>query len=241
MIQHYPNTPTCLVPDTLIINGKENETVWVYTDKNGHITSDNNATFKDFVFKLVNYSSPNELVGIFKRPIYHEKLAYINEIKLLNSRYLMNCSQQQLGQKDHVVYLQRFIKSNGKKAFLCRTIYKQESSHTCYLITNKKTFWDCDEPEQKRMIVHADDKSNIVKSKHGQILKHTIKCLEDIVKYFRFQRGFKITELVGDFIKDEVGNWWLVNIKAFKVEEKLSTKSSTKINNFVEASEEVQK
>jgi len=31
----------------------------------------------------------------------------------------------------------------------------------------------------------------------------------------RFQRGVTFTELVGDFIKDEEGNWWLVNIKAF--------------------------
>ena len=52
------------------------------------------------------------------------------------------------------------------------------------------------------MIVYAGDKNNIVRSKHGQMLKHTIKCLEDIVKYFRFQIGFKITELVGDFIKE---------------------------------------
>ena len=31
-----------------------------------------------------------------------------------------------------------------------------------------------------------------------------------------FFRGITIEELVGDFVKDETGNWWLVNIKAFK-------------------------
>lgn len=31
-----------------------------------------------------------------------------------------------------------------------------------------------------------------------------------------FFRGIHINELVGDFIKDEMGNWWLINIKAFK-------------------------
>lgn len=30
-----------------------------------------------------------------------------------------------------------------------------------------------------------------------------------------------MTEIVGDFIKDEMGNWWLINIKAFKMIEKL--------------------
>lgn len=52
------------------------------------------------------------------------------------------------------------------------------------------------------MVVKPDKKSTIVKSKQGIILKQTIKYLEEIVKYFRFQRGIKLTELVGDFIKD---------------------------------------
>lgn len=37
----------------------------------------------------------------------------------------------------------------------------------------------------------------------------------------KFFRGIEITELVGDFIKDETGNWWLVNIKALKAVEKI--------------------
>jgi hypothetical protein len=28
-------------------------------------------------------------------------------------------------------------------------------------------------------------------------------------------------ELVGDFLKDEQGNWWLVNIKAFLIEQRI--------------------
>lgn len=36
-----------------------------------------------------------------------------------------------------------------------------------------------------------------------------------------FQRGINLSELVGDFVKDEQGNWWLVNIKAFRIEAKL--------------------
>jgi hypothetical protein len=43
------------------------------------------------------------------------------------------------------------------------------------------------------------------------------------VQYLKLFRGIEITELVGDFIKDETGNWWLVNIKAFKVIEKIKT------------------
>lgn len=37
----------------------------------------------------------------------------------------------------------------------------------------------------------------------------------------RFQRGVNLLQLVADFVKDEEGNWWLVNVKAFLVEAKL--------------------
>lgn len=36
-----------------------------------------------------------------------------------------------------------------------------------------------------------------------------------------FVKGIELSELVGDFIKDESDNWWLINIKAFKVQEKM--------------------
>lgn len=48
------------------------------------------------------------------------------------------------------------------------------------------------------------------------------------MSYLLFHRGINITEIVGDFIKDEVGNWWLVNIKAFKMVERISRLKSPK-------------
>ncbi len=51
-----------------------------------------------------------------------------------------------------------------------------------------------------------------------------------------FHRGISISEIVGDFIKDEMENWWLVGIKAFKIIEKV--KKSLKIKNLVSADEE---
>lgn len=39
--------------------------------------------------------------------------------------------------------------------------------------------------------------------------------LENLVKYLRINLGVVFEELIGDFIKDEAGTWWLVNIKGF--------------------------
>lgn len=43
------------------------------------------------------------------------------------------------------------------------------------------------------MVAKPEYKSTIVKSKQGAILKETSKALQEIVKYFRFQRGIKLT------------------------------------------------
>lgn len=98
--------------------------------------------------------------------------------------------------------LQRFIKSNGSKAFICRTIYSTESSSECFLITNSRNFHDKTEAENKKFVVKAGDKSTIVRSKQGKNLEETLKYLKEIVQYLVFFRGVRVTEIVGDFIKD---------------------------------------
>lgn len=144
----------------------------------GHVRRETNINFKDFVAKITSYTSPNELVGILKRPIFSEKFTYSNDFRLFNSRYLQNSSQQQIGQKDQVFCLQRFVKSSGGRPLLCRTIYNRDNSSVCYLITNSRNFYDKNEPENKKFVAKAGDKSTIVKSKQGKILQETLRYLK---------------------------------------------------------------
>jgi len=67
-----------------------------------------------------------------------------NDVKLLNSRYLHNLSLQQLG--DQLITLQKYIKSHGKRAFLCRTVFSADGHPYCFLITNDMDFYDEDVP-----------------------------------------------------------------------------------------------
>jgi hypothetical protein len=59
--------------------------------------------------------------------------------------------------------------------------------------------------------------SRIVKAIQGKHLTETCKYLSAITDYMKLYRGISFSEMVGDFIKDEAGNWWLINIKAFQV------------------------
>jgi hypothetical protein len=203
------------------MNEKEAELMWIFTDEQGHIRRETNINFKDFVNKLTSFSSPNELVAMLKRPIFSEQLTYCNDLRLFNARYLQSSSQQQMAQKDQVCCLQRFVKSNGGRPFLCRTIYNRDSSSECFLITNTRDFYGSTEPENRKYVASAGDRSTIVKSKQGTNLQQTMKPLREIVQYMKFFRGIELSEVVGDFIKDEAGNWWMVNIKALRVVEKV--------------------
>lgn len=96
-------------------------------------------------------------------------------------------------------------------------MYNVDGCSECFLITNSRNFYDKGESENKKYVVKAGDKSTIVRSRQGKNLEETVKSLKEIVQYMVFFRGIRLSEIVGDFIKDEMGNWWLVNIKAFKI------------------------
>lgn len=74
----------------------------------------------------------------------------------------MNSSQQQMGQKEHVMCLQRFVKSNGSKSFLCRTVYSQTHSSECYLITNTRNFLTKISPRIRSLLSSLETKVRLL-------------------------------------------------------------------------------
>lgn len=98
-----------------------------------------------------------------------------NDVKLLNSRYLHNLSLQQMG--DQLITLQKYIKSHGKRAFICRTVYSTDTHPSCFLITNQIDFYDEEIPENKRFLVAypqnnlSEKRVTIVKSVNGRHLQ----------------------------------------------------------------------
>lgn len=55
----------------------------------------------------------------------------------------------------------------------------------------------------------------IVQTCRGKQVEETVPYLNNIVRYLDIHLGAKFLELIGDFIKDEAGVWWLINIKGF--------------------------
>lgn len=130
---------------------------------------------KDFISKITSFCSPNELTATLKRLTNKEgDNNFGNDVKLVNSRYLHNLSLQQLG--DQIVCIQKYVKSHGDHAFICRTVFSKHSHSHCFLITNKVSYFDEEVPENKRFLVtnahsHVSaKKSTIVRSATGKNL-----------------------------------------------------------------------
>lgn len=187
-----------LIPDTLVINEREHPLLWLYTNPQGRVEGNSNISLKDYVGKITSYCSPNELTAALKRLTAKEgDNNFGNDVKLVNSRYLHNLSLQQLG--DQVICIQKFVKSHGNHAFICRTVYSKNAQSHCFLITNKPSYFDEQIPENKRYLVtntHShvtSKKATIVRSSTGRNLFETLPFLKEIVRYMRFQRGINMT------------------------------------------------
>jgi hypothetical protein len=46
----------------------------------------------------------------------------------------------------------------------------------------------------------------------------------NIIKYFGWVLGVEFGELIADYVKDEAGTWWLVNVKAFRITKEVAKK-----------------
>lgn len=60
-------TAMVLIPDTLIINEREQPLLWIYTNAQGRLEKNTNISLKDYVSKITSYCSPNELTATMKR------------------------------------------------------------------------------------------------------------------------------------------------------------------------------
>lgn len=206
------------MPDTIVYHDLESN-YWLYSNEACVVWRTDNFNFKTVSSKLSNFCSDNELVAIFKSDAASTNV----RSKLLTSQDLSMVSQQvgtQGSEKSRCV-IQRYIKSIGSKAFKVRTVWSKDSPPFCFIVTNKSGYYEYDGVQDiyKYMVVPElrNPTCTIFKTNKGKQLNDTLPYVENVVKFFRGAYGADITKIAADFIKDESGIWWMVNIKAIQV------------------------
>jgi len=117
------------------------------------------------------------------------------------------------------------FKQTNKDSF----VSKAPSVH---IITNKSSFYERDHtlkggkkiPELQLYTTYQSKKlgtCNIIQSYSGIYLKQTLHYIKNLLRFLKINTGIEFEEIVCDFIKDEAGTWWLINVKSFIIIQKI--------------------
>ena len=204
------------IPDTIVFN-ESMIPVWIYTGLDGFIYR--TETFHDQLImnRLGVLDNPYEVVSVVKKPMWSELVKRYHGLNtlVLNSLDLKTRLNELLSGEPCAV--QRFIKSKGPVAFVCRTFYRKAKKAQVYIISNKFSFRNEKEEPRKRCLTSSADmeNSNIIISPNGKYLEETLPILKRIVAYLETNLSIEVLEFAGDFIKDDNDQWWFVTCKAF--------------------------
>ncbi|OQR84762.1 hypothetical protein ACHHYP_12967 [Achlya hypogyna] len=214
----------CWIPDTIVFGGSF-PPIWLYSDKQGMVRKA--IAFQDHhvMDKLGNRRFENDPVVLFKEPVVTKlgagHVVQGNNIKLLSTTELRSALTKAVG-TPVTFALQKFVKAKGPKAFLVRAIYKAGRAPSGWMINNKVPYQAGagaeETPDVRRFCASTgpDGACSFVKlSERACTDVYDINLR--IVKYLEHELRISVETLVGDFVKDDFGQWWLLQVKSFQI------------------------
>ena len=203
------------IPDTIILNDLDTN-YWIYTDIEGYVNRIEEVD-SDVIEKFRSLEKDeNELIGVSKIPIMKDKRLDENQLTLLNLDELEKCLFSKSGSQ---MAIQRFIKCRGPKAFVCRSVWRRDKPPYIYILTNKANYHDDVKNQYLKYVINSKDLDSYFAfySTSGKHLDETMFYMNNIVKFIENHSDIIFDELAGDFVKDEAGIWWFINLKAMKI------------------------
>ena len=203
------------IPDTIILNDLDTN-YWIYTDMEGYVSRIEEVD-SDVIEKFRSLDKDeNELIGVSKIPIMKDKRIDENQLTLLNLDELEKCLFSKSGSQ---MAIQRYIKCRGPKAFVCRSVWRRNKPPYIYILTNKANYHDDVKNQYLKYVINSKDIDSYFAfySTSGKHLEETMLYINNIVKFIENHSDIIFDELAGDFVKDEAGIWWFINLKAMKI------------------------
>lgn len=158
-------------------------------------------------------SHEQQLVAVAKTLQVREAKLCGNQLQLLTFKDVVNILTS-VGSEPMVI--QKFIRSKGNRATLLRTKYEQGKSCCTYSITNRQCY---DEEYVCSLVtdLRKDNSTFVQKSWTGRHVKVTGEYLKTVCEYLGREQGVEVASIVGDFIRDEMDQYWLLGVKGLKV------------------------
>ena len=189
---------------------------WIYTDIEGYVNRVEESD-SDVIEKFKPQNDKNELIAVSKMPIMSDGILGENQLTLLNLEELEKCLFSKSGSQ---IAIQRFVKCRGPRAFLCRSVWRREKPPYVYIFTNKANYLDEDIKNQYlKYVINSKEQGSYSAfySSSGKHLEETMAYMNNIVRFIESHSDIIFDELAGDFVKDEAGIWWFINLKAMKI------------------------
>ena len=203
------------IPDTIVLNDLDTN-YWIYTDIEGYVNRVEESD-SDVIEKFKPQNDKNELIAVSKMPIMSDGILGENQLTLLNLEELEKCLFSKSGSQ---IAIQRFVKCRGPRAFLCRSVWRREKPPYVYIFTNKANYLDEDIKNQYlKYVINSKEQGSYSAfySSSGKHLEETMAYMNNIVRFIESHSDIIFDELAGDFVKDEAGIWWFINLKAMKI------------------------
>lgn len=99
---------------------------------------------------------------------------------------------------------------------MCRSVWRKDKNPYCWIITNKEDFYKENSKNEISKYVTNPRKMGsctIVNTSRGKYVEETTPYLKNIMTYLQIHLGITFKEIAADFIKDESGIWWFINLK----------------------------
>ena len=203
------------IPDTIVLNDLDTN-YWIYTDIEGYVNRVEESD-SDVIEKFKPQNDKNELIAVSKMPIMSDGILGENQLTLLSIEELEKCLFSKSGNQ---IAIQRFVKCRGPRAFLCRSVWRREKPPYVYIFTNKANYLDEDIKNQYlKYVINSKEQGSYSAfySSSGKHLEETMAYMNNIVRFIESHSDIIFDELAGDFVKDEAGIWWFINLKAMKI------------------------
>lgn len=204
---------------------------WLITTSDGYVRRRDK--FNPDVDVLAAFQSDDleEIVAVFKR-----RTNGVSQRQLLTSDELKDIvyNRQSYG----LFAIQAFVHPRKSRATLSRCVWKKEHgggghSFFTYAISNKTSFADTRDRDDLLLDLSVYNCATVNKLR-GMAVEDLEELTDGVAQYIQKGMGMLVNDVVCDFVRDERGEWQMLQIKGFRLAAHRGAGANRRIRDFLE-------
>jgi len=200
------------VPDTVVFEEGCTPT-WYYTNDQGRLMLTHDFELADVQRRFQRKKEPKEVVAVMK-----QAMGFVRNSSSLVDTEKLGPLIGDLAAPSGTVALQRFVCSRQRaELFRCRWMRHPQSVEVFHLVAASTTDMKDKTSDELSLLVSVrhPDRIEIMPLLKGKLHAELSEIMIRVVAYLATYRGLHFEEFVCDFVCDETGRMWFLQVKAF--------------------------